>query len=194
MERNKYQKIIAEVLGTKQIAFNPDLARALGSANAGILLSQLLYWHKKGADKDWIYKTIDEMQTETSLSRAEQDTAIKICKKFNILEVKLKGIPAKRHFNLDIPKIAELLETALSKNDNQVCKYPTNLAAGFKQSNSEITAENTNKDSVSTRGAKINEKRKEKGIPKPYFRGKLFEGEARKNFPGGECWKEIEWQ
>ena len=191
MERNKYQKIIAEVLGTRQIAYNPDLAKALGSANAGILLSQLLYWHKKGTDKDWVYKTIDEMQTETALSRAEQDTAIKICKKFNILEVKLRGIPAKRHFHLDIPKIAELLETTLSKNDNQVCEYRTSLVAESAQSNSKTTTENTNKDSLSTRGGKI--KNGKAKIPKPYFRGELFEGEVKKNFPGGKCWEEIKW-
>lgn len=158
MERNKYQKIVASILGTRPIAFNPDLAKALGSVNAGLFLSQLLFWWDKGADKNWIYKTIKEVEDETALSRAEQDTAIKICKKFSLLRVKLKGIPAKRHFCLDIPKIVDLLETTLSKNDNQVCRHHTNLIAESAQSNSETTTKNTNKDSLFTRGDKINKK------------------------------------
>ena len=158
MERNIYQKIIASVLSTRPIAFNPDLAKALGSAKAGLLLSQLLFWWDKGNDKNWIYKTIEQMEDETALSRAEQDTAIKICKKFNLLKVVRKGIPAKRHFWLDIPKIVDLLEATLSENDNQVCRHDANLSAEAAQSNSETTAENTNRDSLSTRGVKASKK------------------------------------
>jgi len=126
MERNKYQKIIARVLGTRPIAFNPDLAKVLGSAKAGLFLSQLLFWWEKGRNPDWIYKTIEETEEETTLSRSEQDSAIEICKKHELLEVKLRGIPAKRHFKLNISRIIELLEASLQENDNQDCSKPTN--------------------------------------------------------------------
>ena len=109
-ERNHYQKLVARVLGTRPIAFNPDLGRILKSAKAGLLLSQLLFWYEKGHDPEWIYKTIEEMHRETVLTREEQDSAIKICIEKRVLEVKLKGIPAKRHFKLNIKKIVELLE------------------------------------------------------------------------------------
>jgi len=135
MERNKYQKIIARVLSTRPIAFNPDLARSLGSAKAGLLLSQLLFWWEKGRNPNWIYKTIDEMEEETTLSRCEQDNAIKICKNYGLLETKLEGIPAKRHFKLNIQKIIKLLESSLQVNDEQDCKKPAKKIDEDKQTN-----------------------------------------------------------
>lgn len=117
MQRNTYQKLIEKAYsGTKQIAYNPELAKALGSVKAGLLLNQLLFWHGKGRDPEWTYKTIKEMEKETGLSRAEQATAIRICKRYEILEVKRKGIPAKRHFRININKIVELMRKSIYKN------------------------------------------------------------------------------
>ncbi len=113
MRKENYQKIIAGILGTRPIAFNRDLAKALGSAKAGLLLSQLLYWHKKGKNPEWFYKTIRELEEETTLSRSEQDTAIKICKKFEVLETRIMKTPAKRHFKLNIERIIDLIELNL---------------------------------------------------------------------------------
>lgn len=107
--RNKYQKEILSILGTKPILYNPDLARKLGSVKAGIFLSQLLYWHEKGRNPEWTYKTIDEIKEELALTRKEQDAAIKICKDKKVIEVKLKGMPAKRHFRINIDNIIKLL-------------------------------------------------------------------------------------
>lgn len=106
---NQFQKVILQVLGTKPIAYNPDLARRLGSAKAGIFLSQLLYWHEKGRNPEWTYKTIKEVEEETALTRHEQDIAIKICKEKRVIEIQLKGIPAKRHFKINIDNIIKLL-------------------------------------------------------------------------------------
>ena len=140
MERNKYQKLIARVLGTRPIAFNPDLAKALRSAKAGLFLSQLLFWWEKGSNPNWIYKTIDDVKNETGLSRQEQDTAIKICKKYGALEMKLMQTPAKRHFKLNIQRIIELLESSLQESHKQDCEKPTNKIAEKKQTNTENTA------------------------------------------------------
>jgi len=109
-ERNKYQKILFGILNERPIAFNVGLARMLGSVKAGLLLSQLLWWHEKGNDREWTYKTMEEIKQETALSRKEQDGAIRILKKSKILEVMVKGLPAKRHFKIDFDKIIELAE------------------------------------------------------------------------------------
>jgi len=108
--KNKYQNLIIQVLGTKPILYNPDLARALGSVKASIFLSQLLYWHKKGHNPDWVYKTIKEVEKETALSRWEQDIAIKMCKKKKVFEMKIAGVPRKRYFKLNLDNIILLLE------------------------------------------------------------------------------------
>ena len=135
-----------DLLGTKPISFNPDLARVLGSAKAGLLLSQLLYWHEKGNDPEWIYKTIKEMEEETALSEDEQNTAIKICEKFEVLEKKVKGIPAKRHFRIDIDKIIDLLKSSSLKNKGQVSQKTENKFLENGETNTENTTKNTNKE------------------------------------------------
>lgn len=93
----------------KPVAFNPGLARISDSATAGLFLSQLLYWHQKGRDKEWVYKTIKEFQEETCLCRSEQDRAIKKWKRLGVLEVKRKGIPQRRFFRIDTEKLNGLL-------------------------------------------------------------------------------------
>lgn len=80
------------------------------SVSIGLLLSQLLYWQGKGDDTSgWVYKTVKELKSETGLTRSQQETAIKTCKLIGILETKRAGIPAKRHFRLNVEKLEELL-------------------------------------------------------------------------------------
>ena len=110
MAKNPDQRLIQDILTTRPIAFNADLARILGSAKAGIFLSQLLYWNGKGRNPDWIYKTVEEFEKETSLSKEEQLTAQKICVNKGVVEVKLMGLPAKRHFKIYMGKIIKLLD------------------------------------------------------------------------------------
>jgi hypothetical protein len=144
MGKNEYQKALFSIIGTRPIAFNPTLAHALGSVKAGLFLSQLLFWCDKGKKDGWIYKTIEEMKEETALSRKEQDAAIKICKKNNLIETKLFGIPAKRHFHLNKDKITEFLKnyspTTLSEKDNVVCPKRKNSVARSSQTITDNTS------------------------------------------------------
>jgi hypothetical protein len=168
MAKNENQKMIMDILGTKPIAFNPDLAHALGSVKAGLLLSQLLFWCGKGRNPDWVYKTIEEIKKETALSRSEQDNAIIICKKYNLIEVKRKGIPAKRHFKINNEKIIKLLESyysSLSETDKQVCKKKLIKIEIKSQSNTENTHIDYNKEILSTKEGSLSSKKL-----KPYYR------------------------
>lgn len=112
---NIRQRSILNLLSAKPVVFNPDLARIAGSVKTGLFLSQLLYWSDKGADEEWIYKTICEFEDETALSRKEQDGAIKKLKALEILEVKLKGVPAKRHFHINMDRLIKLIEKYYKK-------------------------------------------------------------------------------
>jgi hypothetical protein len=89
----------------KAIAFVPLFARMSGSLDAGLFMSQLLFWWKKGDDEDWIYKTLDEIRSETMLTRYAQDAAIEIWGKLGILRVDLRGSPPIRHFNIDLVRL-----------------------------------------------------------------------------------------
>ncbi len=110
-----YNSLIIELLGEKPIAFNPKLAQIAKSALAGLFLSQLLYWWKKGSDPNWVYKTIKEVQQETFMTRSEQDRAIKIWKNLGVIEVELRSIPRKRYFHINKEKFMFLLENVSGK-------------------------------------------------------------------------------
>jgi len=113
---NKYQQLALNILGTRPILFNPDLARALGSVTAGLFLCQLLYWWKRGSDPELIYKTVVEFEEETALKKTQQLNAQRICVAKGVLQVSYKGAPPKRHFRIDVDRVLELLlETGSGK-------------------------------------------------------------------------------
>ncbi len=103
-----YNRLLLELLEQRPIAFNPLLAKVANSARAGLFISQLLFWWNKGSEVGWIYKTINEVREETTLSRSEQDGAICIWKRLGILEVQLRGIPRRRYFKIDTDKLIRI--------------------------------------------------------------------------------------
>ena len=90
----RLQRAIETILTDRPIAYHAVLAKAVGSANAGIFLSQLLYWTPRAHDKDgWIYKTQQDIYEETALTRREQETARRRLRTAKVLEEKRAGVP-----------------------------------------------------------------------------------------------------
>ncbi len=128
----------------RPIAYQPGLGQVF-SVNVGVMLSQFLYWYGRGNDPEgWIYKTVKEMTAETGLTRDQQETAIKKCTKLGFLEVKLKGIPAKRHFKLNLDELEKQLPD-LKKNANVVYLNPPALLGGSQRTITDNTHETTTK-------------------------------------------------
>ena len=99
----------------KPVLFNPGLGRISKSSTAGLFMSQMLYWHQKGRNKEWVYKTIKEFNRETCLTRSEQDRAIKKWKSLGILEIERRSIPRRRFFRVDVEKLNGLLKLDAEK-------------------------------------------------------------------------------
>lgn len=149
-----HQKHINKFFPKKAILYQPGLAIVLDSVNTAILLSQLLYWHGKGSNKDgWIYKTIKEMEAETGLSRYQQETAIDKCRNLEILDYKISGIPAKRHFRIKMDVLENILP-GLKEKAGIDCPNPPCQFAENSQTNTEttqkITTQNTAKNTETT--------------------------------------------
>lgn len=108
---------ILHLTSQRPIAYNPDLTRLSGSTDAGLLMSQLLYWYGKGMDKVSFYKTREELEIETGLTRSQQATAIKKWEKLGLLRVRLKGIPPRRHFMINIAGL--LVEMGYDSADSE---------------------------------------------------------------------------
>lgn len=93
------------------IAYYAAFAKAVGDVCAGVFVSQLFYWHDKGADPDgWIYKTREEIYAETGLSRRNQQTARKRLVGLGVLEEERRGMPATMHFRLNLDRLFDLVE------------------------------------------------------------------------------------
>lgn len=106
------QRLIRKYMPTHFFMYDAGLAHALGSVNDALLVDNLLYWNGLGAKRGYVYKTVDEMHRETALTESQQRAAIKRCVDKGILEVKLKGIPAKRHFKLHIKALIKLISSS----------------------------------------------------------------------------------
>ena len=93
------QKMIYSMLSGYAITYHPDLARKIGVPEA-IILGQLLYWSGK-AKSDWLYKTVAELEEETALSKHRQLRALRSLEDRGLVRSSLRGIPRKRHLQVD---------------------------------------------------------------------------------------------
>ena len=138
-------KLVLDILQRRGrvVAFYPDLARAVGSVKAGLLLSQLLYWSR---GTEWICKTQEEIQERTSLSRQEQETARALLKELGILEEKYRGMPRRLYFRINTDRLLQVLEKELQGRQGSPngegcpdsvalseCEFSANKNASFPQ-------------------------------------------------------------
>lgn len=141
------QQEIAKYFPKKPVLYIGGLGSVLG-INAGILLSQLLYWIGKGSNKEgWIYKTAKDIRDETGLTRSNQETAIEKLLQHGIIDFKLAQVPAKRHFRINMAKLHQLLPS-LKESCNLHYPNPPKYYAKNEQSITKNTKENTTKNTT----------------------------------------------
>lgn len=100
-------------LTRKSIAFKPVFADLTGTVGAALMLSQAFYWSdgRTTEDDGWFYKTANEWQAETRLSRREQEGAREKLRsvyviapdgrEIHIWEEALRKVPATLHFRIN---------------------------------------------------------------------------------------------
>jgi len=109
VSKKKYHDPLDELL-QRPIAYHPSFARMLGSTAAAVMLSQGLYWQArvKSVDGYW-WKTADEWEEETGLSKNEQDDARRKLRQTTFWFEDLRGVPATMYYFVDKESlIAEL--------------------------------------------------------------------------------------
>jgi len=101
----------------RPVAYQPVIAKAIGSVKLTILWCQLYYWSDKTNDPDgWIYKTRTDIFNETGMKRKEQETARKIGIELGVLECKVVGMPPKVNFKIDEERMIEIIEAYIKNN------------------------------------------------------------------------------
>jgi len=95
----------------KTISFNGNFARKIKSIKAAILFDKLLRKKKlftikgklvshKVHGEEWFEFSIHDMENASSLTRKQQDTAIRYLKLAGYATSKVFGLPAKRYFKI----------------------------------------------------------------------------------------------
>lgn len=160
------------------VGYYPKLTKITGGVKETLFLCQLLYWEGRQADPErWIYKTQEEIEEETGLTRKEQETARKNLKDKGFIEEKYAGIPRKLYYRVKLAKINSAWEAYLANNnvqnghagmyktDMQGCPNGASKDVQTVQTITENTTENTHKNnslcvpSVSTQKQKKQEQK-----------------------------------
>ena len=119
----------------RPIAFQRCFVTISGSVTAAVMLSQAVYWTQRTAKDSggWFYKTQQEWEMETGLSRSEQETARKKLKAIGVIEEKKEGIPCKLFFRVNSKALYSSLLNPCSPDQRK----PTNQNAGIPQTGAE---------------------------------------------------------
>ena len=92
------------------VAYFPRLAKPLGSVNASILFGHFFYWSDRGSSELGIYKTAEEIEAETGLTRDEQRTARAKLRERGVLIETEKRIEHRIYYKLDLSAFDELMK------------------------------------------------------------------------------------
>ncbi|WP_109420226.1 replication protein [Proteus terrae] len=102
----------------RPVAYFPGLVKRLGSVNAVIFFSQIFYWQDKADSKLGVYKTSEEIETETGLSYREQLTARKHLVSRGILVETNKRLEHKIYYLIDCEKLDYVMSQPIENAPN----------------------------------------------------------------------------
>lgn len=118
--------VIGLISSSNFIVVNKSLAREIGlieSVVLGELASEYDHWKATGnLDDGYFYSTVDNLSDNTTLSKYQQKAALDNLKEKGIIEVTVKGLPAKRYIKINEEQVEKLLNNKLSKNSPTGCQ------------------------------------------------------------------------
>lgn len=127
-----------ELLDRPIAVHRPLVSLGVGITGA-VLLSQALYWTRRTTDPNgWFYKTMEEWEEETGLTRSEQATARKRLREACLMVERFAGVPARLYFRVETGLLSQKLMQLLSESPHasardsgmQGCSNPATLLAG----------------------------------------------------------------
>ncbi|WP_409300435.1 hypothetical protein [Pseudomonas sp. KCJK8993] len=133
----------------RPIAFQRAFVTLGVGITGALMLSQAIYWSNRTDDQDgWFYKTMEEWEAETGMTRSEQESARKKLVKVGALQEMKKGVPCRLFYRVNIEAIranlsAENPQSSLQESCKQGCSKPASKRARKPQAITETTAEIT---------------------------------------------------
>ena len=109
---------ILQLISTSNfITVNKDLIKELGLEEAimlGELASEYDYWNNKNEIEDgYFYSTIENIEEKTTLTAYKQRKCLENLKNKGIIDIQIRGIPAKRYIKINEEKVIEIFNNKL---------------------------------------------------------------------------------
>lgn len=142
---------ILQLISTSNfITVNKDLIKKLGLEEAillGELASEYDYWNNKNEiEDDYFYSTIENIEEKTTLTAYKQRKCLENLKNKGIIDIQIRGIPAKRYIKINEEKVIEIFNNKLLKNLTTGCKKTLQLEVKKLNGNNNIINNNINKN------------------------------------------------
>ena len=142
---------ILQLISTSNfITVNKDLIKELGLEEAillGELASEYDYWNNKNEIEDgYFYSTIENIEEKTTLTAYKQRKCLENLKNKGIIDIQIRGIPAKRYIKINEEKVIEIFNNKLLKNLTTGCKKISQLEVKKLNGNNNIINNNINKN------------------------------------------------
>lgn len=109
---------LAKYIDTNVVAYQVNIAMALGSPITALVLSQYLYWSRNKTTVQrggWFYKIESDFYAETGVTPDMQKTARKKLSNLGILMVEKRGVPAKNWYKINYENLILFLEEKMEE-------------------------------------------------------------------------------
>ena len=134
------------------ITLNKDLIKAIGLEEAillGELASEYDYWKKQELlENGYFYSTIENIEEHTTLSEYKQRKALNSLKDQGLIDIKIKGLPAKRFIKINEEQVLEKLKINTLKNLRTSSEKIKELVPEKLKGNKNINNKNIEKEYI----------------------------------------------
>ena len=130
----------------RPIAYQPIFVHLGAGVTGAIFLSQAIYWSKRTNSSAWFYKTQQEWEQETGLTRREQESARRKLREAGIIEEKKQGVPCRVFFRVNQEALSQFVQkrqTSMAESAKLECTKTPNSDGGKRQTKTETTTETT---------------------------------------------------
>ena len=112
---------ILQLISTSNfITVNKDLIKVLGLEEAilfGELASEYDYWSTRNEiENGYFYSTIENIEEKTTLTAYKQRKCLENLKNKGIIDIQIKGMPAKRYIKINEEQVFQIFNNKLLKN------------------------------------------------------------------------------
>lgn len=147
---------ILQLISTRNyISVNKELIKILGLEETillGELASEYDYWEKQDKlEEGYFFSTVENIEENTTLSAHKQRKGLEKLKELGLIDIKIKGMPAKRYIKIYEEQVVKYLNIKLLKNLTTSCEKIEQLDVKNFNGNNNIYNNNINNNINSTR-------------------------------------------